>query len=95
MVLLCNNPRHLQTLEVNLGPDVGDVQMRIGLNSGAITAPVLRREKGRLQLFGDTVNMAARMEANRFSRSSALRSSALSSLLAASRESHRRRRRQH
>jgi len=66
VVLLCNDPRHLRTLEVNLGPDVGDVQMRIGLNSGAVTAPVLRHEKGRLQLFGDTVNMAARMEANRF-----------------------------
>jgi len=32
--------------------------MQIGLNSGAITAPMLRHEKGRLQLFGDTVNMS-------------------------------------
>lgn len=49
-------------LELELGPDTGELRMRIGLHSGAVTAGVLQGSKARFQLFGDTMNMSARME---------------------------------
>ena len=35
---------------------IGDLNMRFGLHSGPVTAGVLRGERARFQLFGDTVN---------------------------------------
>jgi class 3 adenylate cyclase len=49
-------------LEVQLGPGTSDLQLRIGIHSGPVTAGILRGEKSRFQLFGDTMNTAARME---------------------------------
>lgn len=43
-------------LESHFGPDTAELCMRIGLHSGPVTAGVLRGEKGRFQLFGDTMN---------------------------------------
>ena len=49
-------------LEIQLGPSTGDLQGRVGLHSGSVTGGVLRGEKARFQLFGDTMNTASRME---------------------------------
>jgi Adenylate and Guanylate cyclase catalytic domain len=43
-------------LEVTLGPDCSELKMRFGMHSGPVTAGVLRGDRARFQLFGDTVN---------------------------------------
>jgi hypothetical protein len=52
----------VRKLEVTLGPDTADLTIRVGLHSGPVTAGVLRGERARFQLFGDTMNTAARIE---------------------------------
>ena len=46
----------MKNLEVQLGPDCSDLKMRFGIHSGPVTAGVLRGDRARFQLFGDTVN---------------------------------------
>lgn len=43
----------VKKLEARLGPDTGDLQVRVGLHSGPVTGGVLRGEGSRFQLFGD------------------------------------------
>ncbi|CAJ1935112.1 unnamed protein product [Cylindrotheca closterium] len=49
-------------LDVTLGPDTSGLRLRVGIHSGQVTAGVLRGERSRFQLFGDSMNTAARME---------------------------------
>lgn len=43
-------------LAVNLGKDTDALDLRIGIHSGSVTAGVIRGQKARFQLFGDTMS---------------------------------------
>lgn len=46
-----------RVMEAELGPGTSELSMRVGVHSGSVTAGVLRGQKARFQLFGDTMNM--------------------------------------
>jgi class 3 adenylate cyclase len=62
----CLDAMHLilNELTVDLGPDTTELGMRVGLHSGPVTGGVLRGDRARFQLFGDTVNTTARLESS-------------------------------
>ena len=57
---VCNVPHDLpdasnlvfSSTETQLGPDTGELSMRFGINSGPVTAGLLRGDRSRFQLFG-------------------------------------------
>ena len=52
----------LAVLADSLGEDTLQLELRIGLHSGPVTGGVLRGQRSRFQLFGDTMNTASRIE---------------------------------
>ena len=54
----------LHRLATILGMETLGLAMRVGIHSGPVTAGVLRGEKARFQLFGDSVNTTARIESS-------------------------------
>lgn len=51
-----------QQLESTLGPNTSSLSIRVGVHSGSIIGGVLRGDKYRFQLFGDTMNTTSRMQ---------------------------------
>jgi class 3 adenylate cyclase len=45
----------VKNLVLELGPDTSELKLRVGLHSGPVVAGVLRGDRSRFQLFGDTV----------------------------------------
>lgn len=50
-------------LEKSLGPATAELQIRVGLASGPVTAGVLDGERSKFHLYGDAVDLASRMRA--------------------------------
>jgi class 3 adenylate cyclase len=59
---LCKMNKLSLILADSLGSETRDLKLRVGLHSGPVIAGVLRGEKSRFQLFGDSMNTTARIE---------------------------------
>jgi class 3 adenylate cyclase len=46
----------VKRLELELGPDTSELKLKVGLHSGPVVAGVLRGDRSRFQLFGDTAS---------------------------------------
>ena len=62
--MICKLDEELHHLADALGSETLGLAMRVGVHSGPVTAGVLRGEKARFQLFGDSVNTTARIESS-------------------------------
>lgn len=52
----------IEAAAAGLGEDTSGLKIRIGLHSGSVEGGILQGDKKRFQLYGDTVNVASRME---------------------------------
>jgi class 3 adenylate cyclase len=58
----CRRKANQVLFQLNPKLDTSNLNIRIGIHSGPVTAGVLRGDKARFDLFGDTINTAARIE---------------------------------
>ena len=59
----CFRTTYINCFWLNLTNGNLSIRNRVGIHSGPVTAGMLRGDRPRFQLFGDTVNTAARIEA--------------------------------
>eukprot|EP00934_Nitzschia_sp_Nitz4_P001546 Nitzschia sp. Nitz4//scaffold248_size28759//20159//24979//NITZ4_008111-RA/size28759-snap-gene-0.11-mRNA-1//-1//CDS//3329543998//1546//frame0 len=55
---LCTTEELFKSLEVEFGPDTGDLALRVGIHSGPVTGGVIAGKQRNFQLFGDTMSTA-------------------------------------
>ncbi|CAB9521897.1 Receptor-type guanylate cyclase gcy [Seminavis robusta] len=57
-------PKFVRKMEEQFGPDTRELQIRAGMNSGAVTGGFLKGKGARFQLFGDTMTTATLIQTN-------------------------------
>ncbi|CAB9514541.1 Receptor-type guanylate cyclase gcy [Seminavis robusta] len=58
MACMKRTDRLTKKLEIKFGPDTGDLTLRIGMHSGAVTGGFMKGKGARFELFGDTMQTA-------------------------------------